>query len=60
MVCHGTDGSGWHKVTISGSEVYGKSLKQKQLKTISSINQGPVKLFQTQISIAGIAISICS
>lgn len=40
--------------------MYGKPLKQKQLKTVSSINQGPVKPFKTQISIAGIAISICS
>lgn len=47
-------------VTISDSEAYGKSLQQWQLKTVNSINQGPVKPFQTQISIASIAISICS
>lgn len=46
--------------TIRSSEVYGKSFKQKQLKTVRSINQGSFKPFQTQISISGIAISICS
>lgn len=47
-------------VTISDSETYGKSLKEWQLKTVNSTNQGPIKPFQSEISIASIAISICS
>lgn len=49
--------TGWHRVTVSGSEVYSKSLEQKQLKPVSSVNQALLKLLKLKFVLLALPLA---